>query len=145
MRPDGQLRHFRDQLSTGRIRPERRLRVADGPHEAGVPDEGTSFFRHGEPGEHQPRTGRTGRLVELHRPADHATSSDRLTEHPAEETLRLDHIDLPVQREYSGTRWTCHQSCGVETPDFRPGRKRRSPFPRVALIRNGAVGEAWLV
>ena len=38
-----------------------------------------------------------------------------------------------------------HQSRGVETPDFRPGRKRRSPLSRVALIRNGAIGEAWLL
>jgi hypothetical protein len=27
-----------------------------------------------------------------------------------------------------------HQSWGVETPDFRPGRKRRSPLRRVTLI-----------
>ena len=38
-----------------------------------------------------------------------------------------------------------HQDRGVEIPDFRPGRKRRSPLPRVALIRNGAIGEAWLL
>jgi hypothetical protein len=32
-----------------------------------------------------------------------------------------------------------HQSRGVETPAFRPGRKRRSPLSRVTLIRNGAI------
>jgi hypothetical protein len=38
-----------------------------------------------------------------------------------------------------------HQNCGGETPDFGPGRKRRSPLPRVALIRNGVIGEARLL
>ena len=51
----------------------------------------------------------------------------------------------PVERSSFGRAEECvHQSCGVETPDFRPGRKRRSPLPRVTLIRNGAIGQAWL-
>ncbi len=28
----------------------------------------------------------------------------------------------------------CHHSCGVETPAYRPGRKRRSPLSRVLPI-----------
>ena len=32
-----------------------------------------------------------------------------------------------------------------ETPDFRPGKKRRSTLPRVTLIRNDAIRLAWLL
>lgn len=32
-------------------------------------------------------------------PPHHATARHRLTQHRAEESLRLDHIDLPVQRQ----------------------------------------------
>jgi formamidopyrimidine-DNA glycosylase len=127
------LRHLRDQLSTGRIRPERLLRLANGAHETGVPDQGAALLGHREPGEHQLRADRTGRGVELHRPVDHATSRDRLTEHPAEETLRLDHIDLPVQREYRGTPWTYHAydlpRRGPGEPAFCPHRRCGRAFP----------------
>ncbi len=127
------LRHLRDQLSTGRIRPERLLRLADGAHETGVPDQGAALLGHREPGEHQLRADRTGRGVELHRPVDHATSRDRLTEHPAEETLRLDHIDLPLQREYRGTPWTYHAydlpRPGPREPAFCPHKRWGRAFP----------------
>ncbi len=33
-----------------------------------------------------------------------------------------------------------HQSCGVETPVFRPGKKRRSSSRRVTLICSGYIG-----
>ncbi len=33
-----------------------------------------------------------------------------------------------------------HQSCGVETPVFRPGKKRRSSSRRVTLICSGDIG-----
>ena len=139
--PAGQFRHLRNQLGAGRTRPEHLLRVAYRPHEGGVADQRTPVAGNGEPGEDQLPSRGAGRSVELHRPADHATSRDRLTEHPAEETLRLDHIDLPVQRENRGTPWTCH---GCDLPRQRPWRTGvpradvRAPTPATARRRRYA-------
>lgn len=44
--------HLLDQLCAGRIRPERLLRITDGSHETGVPDQLTRTGRDGEPSEH---------------------------------------------------------------------------------------------
>jgi hypothetical protein len=105
----GQLR---DQRGARRVRAERLLRLADGPHEGGVADEPALAVGDGEAGEDQRQPGGHGRTVATGRALDDTAAGDRPAQHRAEEAFRLDDVDLPVQREH-GSPVTRHdrRSC----------------------------------
>ena len=65
------------------------------------------------------RPGLPGRGAEPHGARDDTAAGHRLTEHPAEEAFRLDHIDLPVQRKDGAVPSTRHGA--ILPPAVSPG------------------------
>ena len=98
-------------------------RTTAAPRNAPSLARGRHRLPHNRPRRDGKRTGR-GRCRDSARPAGTARLR---TDHP-----RRRHRHSPRLGNYrppcAARPETAHQNCGVETPDFRPGGKRRSPF-----------------